>query len=385
MINKIKTILILLLAVACVEPYDIKKGASAGMLVVEAVFSNQLKRHQVFLSRATSLDDRRLVHEQGATVTISDEHNNVISLSEETPGVYETPECAAQVGSIYTLHIQTPDGREYTSTEVPFKNGPDIGQVYAKYINKNDEENKGLAVYVDTEDPSHQTNFYRWNYIETYEVHAPFPSNWIWLGNNQVEFRHQGIDTCYVTDTLRNIIIRNTTGLEQDKITGQLLRFIPATSYISRYRYSILVQQFALSAESYLYWENLRTISEQQGSLSDIQPGSIPGNIVSLTDSDEAVLGYFDASHVSEKRIFFAAINFYNEGFLMPENLRSNCYEISPILVPQAELDEAMTRYERTMYIWEVYGFEPFATFELMPKSCCDCRDLGPTKRPSFF
>jgi hypothetical protein len=37
------------------------------------------------------------------------------------------------------------------------------------------------------------------------------------------------------------------------------------------------------------------------------------------------------------------------------------------------------------MYIWEVYGFVPAAFFELMPKSCCDCRDLGPTERPSFF
>jgi hypothetical protein len=383
--TKLYALISVVIAGACVEPFSIKTTAPTNMLVVEGVLSSQVKKHQVSLSRAGQLNNKTLLPERGAVVTISDQEGNTVPLIEEDPGKYETREFSAQVNNKYTLHIQTADGRKYSSREVLFENGPDIGQVYAKYVYDQALNVKGIQVYADTEDPANQAHFYRWNYIETYEVHAPFPSNWVWLGGNDFDFRYDGIDTCYVTDTLRHILIQSTKELEQDKITGQKLRFIPESSHIVRYRYSILVQQFSLSSESYSYWENLRNISEQQGSLSDVQPGSIAGNIVSLTDSQEKVLGYFEVGRVSEKRIFFSALDFYDQGMKDPPTLRSNCYEIAPILVPQQELGTTMPKYERTMYIWEVYGMSPYATFELLPKTCCDCRDQGPTERPPFF
>jgi hypothetical protein len=384
-IRNIKILILLVLVISCVDPFEIKNNGSSGMLVVEGVISDQNKNHQVLLSRASPLDRRKVIPEEGATVTISNDKGEIVSLSEVSPGTYQTPAYSAAPGNSYTLNIKTADGRAYASHAVPFTDGPEIGDVYAKYINNGIEDEKGIQVFVDTEDPTGKAHYYRWNYVETYEVHAPFPSNWIWVGNNSVEFRYEGLDTCYVTDTLRNILLRSTQNLEQDKISAQPIRFLPAYFYASRYRYSILVEQFILSDESYQYWENQRTVSEKQGSLSDIQPGSITGNVVSLTDENEVVLGYFDAGKVSEKRIFFNAITFFEDGFKMPPQMRSNCYDISPIIVPQSQLDAAMRQYGRTMYIWEVYGFVPAAFFELMPKSCCDCRDLGPTERPSFF
>jgi hypothetical protein len=377
-------LILLSTAVACIEPYEINDSKPTNTLVVEAVISNQMKKHQVLLSRASaSFNDKTLKREEGAVVTIADGEGSVVSLTEERPGVYVTPEFAAEPGKSYTLHIKTTSGRQYASRGVLFNDGPDIGALYAKYVQK--DELKGIEIYVDTEDPKNQAHFFRWDYIDAYEVHAPFPSNWIWLGGNNVEFRHDGIDTCYVTDTLRNILIRSTNGLEQDKITGQAIRFIPDYSYALKYRYGILVQQFSLSEEGYSYWENLRTISERQGSLSDVQPGSLPGNISCITDDDETVIGYFEVCKVSEKRLFTSALDFYDEGFETPVNFRSFCYDIPAIEIPEIELGENMPKYEQDMYIWEVYGFSPFAVFELMPKYCCDCRDQGPTEPPHFF
>lgn len=375
----------MLVAAACVDPYHIEKTTNPKTLVVEAVFSDQLKNHQVLLSRATSLDNRTLKPEQGATVSISDQLGNRIDLTEVRPGVYETPQVAAEPGNTYTLRIETEDGGRYSSDAEPFKSGTDIGNLYVKYINNPDGEGKGLQVFLDAEDASRQTNFYRWNYIETYEVHAPFPSNWIWLGGNKVEFRHEGIDTCFVTDTLRSIMIRNTRGLEQDKITALPVRYLHEDLYVFRYKYSILVQQFALSEGAYNYWENLRIVSEEQGSLSDIQPGTLPGNMFSEENDDETVLGYFEACTVREKRLTFSAIDFYQEGLKMPENMRSDCFEIPPLQVHESLLGSTMERQQDKMYIWEVFGFTPDAIFSLMPKVCCDCRDLGPTERPDFL
>lgn len=377
-------LLFLLMAAACVDPFEIKGLKSEEALVVEGVFSDRMQNHRITLSRTTSLDEKYFKAERDAAVTITDQNGDVITLSEAKPGVYETPVTAAVVGKTYTLKITTANGKRYSSTDVDFKNGPEIGAVNATYVERNTGE-KGIELSVDTEDPTGQTRFYRWNFFETYEVRTPFPSVWIWLGGNEVTFREQPIDICYVNDTLRNILIKSTKSLEQDKVTGQRLSFIPVDSYILTYKYSMLVQQFALSEDAYLYWENLRQSSEQQGTLSDRQPGSLPGNILSLNDPSETVIGYFEACKVSEKRIFTSYVDFYDEGVRRPPPMRSYCLEIAPILAPELELGTYMEEYQEDMYIWEVYGFSPFATFELMPKRCCDCRDMGTTQKPSFF
>ena len=367
------------------ETFDIPDSSSSQMLVVEGVLSSQLKRHQIYLSRSTALNENRVVYEPGAIVTITDHEGEVLQLTEVSDGVYETPEYAAEPGRTYKLYIKTENGSEYESASVPFTDGPDIANVYAAYGKNPRGNDKGVQVYLDTESPGSPGHYYRWNYIETYEVRAPFPSNWVWLGGTDLEFRIDGIDTCYVTDTLKNIILHNTFELEQDKVTAFTLRYIHESEYMLRHRYSILAQQFCLSEEAYQYWDNLRVISEEQGSLSDRQPGTIKGNIVSLTNPEETVLGYFDAAKVSEKRILFSAINFYYDGLKMPPPLRSDCFDIPPISFMQWELPVMMPRYESTMLIWEVAGMSPSITVSLMPKSCCDCRNLGPTDKPDFF
>jgi hypothetical protein len=381
---RILVLFVFALLVGCVDSYDIKDTSSNGILVVEGVLSNQHKQHEIHLSRATSLNDKRLVPEIGAEVTISDDVGVTLVLTEHTAGAYRTPEFSAEPGRSYTLTIKTDNGI-YTSKSVLYNDGPGIHDVYAKYIDNPNGEGKGIQIFTDTEDPGDTPHYYRWNYFEAYEVHAPFPSNWIWLGGSDVEFRIDGIDTCYAADTLRTILIRNTNGQEKNGVTAQRIRYIPDFSHIFRYHYTILVQQISLSEESFTYWNNLRIMSENQGSLSDLQPGSVTGNITSVTNAEENVFGYFDVGRVEEKRIKFNAITFYNDGLKMPKEFRSNCYDISPIEVPEAQLAAAMKQYERTMLIWEVAGMRPAAIFSLRPKSCCDCRDQGPTTRPDFF
>jgi hypothetical protein len=138
-----------------------------------------------------------------------------------------------------------------------------------------------------------------------------------------------------------------------------------------------------MSQESYTYWNNLRITNETQGGLSDIQPGVITGNIFSITDDTEPVLGYFDASTVSEKRVFFNYRDFIESGYKRPPVYRNGCYAIEPILVKQPDLDFYMNKYDGKMLIWELFGSPP--TFELMPTYCCDCTDLGTNIKPEFW
>ena len=75
-------------------------------------------------------------------------------------------------------------------------------------------------------------------------------------------------------------------------------------------KYSILVRQFPLDAESYTYWLSIQKNSQSLGGLFDLQPGQVNGNIHSVTHPGEPVIGYVSASGVQEQRIFIENHNY---------------------------------------------------------------------------
>jgi hypothetical protein len=74
--TKLYALVSVVIASACVEPFTIKTTAPTNMLVVEGILSSQLKKHQIFLSRAGQLNYKTLLPERGALVTISDQGGN---------------------------------------------------------------------------------------------------------------------------------------------------------------------------------------------------------------------------------------------------------------------------------------------------------------------
>jgi hypothetical protein len=66
----------------------------------------------------------------------------------------------------------------------------------------------------------------------------------------------------------------------------------------------MLVRQFSLNQDEYYYWEKLQRLTENVGSLYDVTPFSVEGNIFNIDNPDEKVLGYFSVSSVSTKRLF---------------------------------------------------------------------------------
>ncbi len=162
------------------------------------------------------------------------------------------------------------------------------------------------------------------------------------------------------------------------------LRFIPENSYIFRIKYSMLVQQFAMSEQAYDYWNAIRVLNETQGTLADVQPGAVTSNVIGVTDPSEMVLGYFDASAISEQRVFFDYRDFKSAGYIRP-TFRSSCENNTPILVNQGNIMQFMSTNTQNLAIWDVIGTTPNVQFELLPKFCCDCSDMGTTVKPSFW
>lgn len=375
-------ILFCLLTHACVEPYDLKNVSYDNALIVEGHISNINKPQQIKLSRTSTLNERKVIAESGANVIVESESGESIPFTEVKPGIYESASVAGVVGEGYTLSITTNKGRKYKSNQVILKDVPPIGKINAAFVTTPE---RGIRITVDTEDPTNKTHNYRWDYVETYEIHTPFPSNyWVPPGTDSAVWRYDRVDVCWASDTLRKVLIKSTSTQAQDKVLDFQLRFIPESSYIFRVKYSMLVQQYALSEEAYNYWELTRTFNETQGSLADVQPGNITSNIVGVSDRNETVLGYFDASAVSEQRVFFDYRDFKDDGYERP-GFRSSCFEITPIYVVVVDIGPFMELHYKELAIWDAIGFWPTGQLELLPIGCCDCSDMGTTIKPLFW
>ncbi|HWA35561.1 MAG TPA: DUF4249 domain-containing protein [Cyclobacteriaceae bacterium] len=374
--------LLVLFGNGCVERFNIRSENFIENLVVAGHITADLQKQQVRLSTTSYINQQKVIPETGAQVTIKAGDGSQYEMTESAPGIYTSAPFAGKPGTTYQLLITRANGRRYSSNDVEMRNTPAIGNVYGKYLADLPPAQRGIQLYVDAEDPTNETKFYRWEYDETYVIQTPFASNFEWLGGNEFDFRTQPVGVCYPTDSSSVVLIRSTVGLSESKVTGFPLRFIDRESYALRIKYSIQVMQYSLSEQGYTYWKTLKDINESQGTLYDKQPGTVVGNI-KADGSDEVVLGYFDAAAVSSRRIFLTPQQFEAAGYF-PPGYQTSCKFLTPVIAPQAQLGVFMKQNPGYL-IWDAFGLTPNASFELLPAQCCDCTSLGTNIKPSFW
>jgi hypothetical protein len=375
--------LALLLLQSCVEPFNPPSNNYDNLLVVDGIITNETKQHLVILSRTSPLNDARFIPEKDAAVYLQDSNGVSIALTETAPGIFMTPYMAGKIGVGYRLLIITSNGTKYTSKEVVLKDSSPIEKIYAKYVAEGPNTTAGVQIYLDTKDSRNEAHYYRWQYEGTYEIRTPYPSKFIWTGGNTLTLRTVAVNNCWASDTSKNVLIQSSQNFAEGKITAFPIKFIPSQSPELIIKYSILVKQYVMNEKSFLFWKQLKEINEGQGSLFDKQPGNIAGNVSSLSNKGEVVLGYFDASAVSMKREFFIPPQFSESGYKPPLYLQS-CMESAPITIPIEKLGETMEVNKNSLIIADAGGDGPSVVF-LLRIACCDCTSQGTNFKPSFW
>lgn len=391
---KITILLALVTNFGCIEPFTLVTESFEDALVVEATITDELKTQQIKLTRTFPLEGGGLVFENGANVKIIGSNNNEYSFINTNDGVYNSViEFKVEHGISYRLLITTSDGKEYVSNDETLPEVVGINKLEAELVTSN--ENQGIQVFVDSDDSSGETNYFRYEYEETYQripelffrVDLVF-SNVTGSGESiqytiAEEPRPENQRVCYSNNNSNEIIVTSTDGLTEQRVSKFPVRFIRADDFIIRDRYSILVKQYNQSADANNYFRILKDISSDESLLIDQQPGFVQGNLFSTQNSNEKVIGFFDVSSVSSKRIFFSYDDFeiaekpQYPFFCETDTLSYN--------VP----DERPRLYELVANRGYKHGGSPGNEDELdfliVRPECGDCTSYASNVRPEFW
>lgn len=376
---------ILLIFGECVQRFEPEVINYKNVLVVDGHISDQAEPQTIRLSRTRPLNVPANIPETGAIVTVMDGDGEIFEFPETEAGIYQSDPAVfkGEIGETYILQIKTEEGQNFTSSEVVLKKTPPLAKVYFEEVTRlNDlgETLWGIRILVDAHDPANATHYYRWDWVENWEIKVPVPSKYDFVvdedtvGMGYPVPKPLQVELCYDSDTSRRIMVQSSAGQTDDRISQYEIHFVSTRGFKLRSLYGIIVQQYALSEEAFNYWSRLQRTTESLGTLFDPQPYELQGNIMGVSSQEDVVLGYFDASTVSVNSLVVAPDFFTTLQFPLEQ-----CF---------GEIDTV--NYERVSEMLQL-GFlidtlGPFgSTYVLMaPERCSDCRVYGSLERPNF-
>lgn len=363
-------ILILFLINSCIAEYIPVTDEPAELLNVEGLITDQPGINTIKVSKTISIWTRHIAKPlKGCKVSISDDLGQIFNLKEINNGIYITDSSVfrGRVGRTYTLHIETTTDEvnySYNSFPVEMKPVPPVDKIYYEKIQSESGPYpvEGCRIYIDTHDPSGICRFFRWEYAETWEFRIPYnvPNKICWISNNSSA-----------------IYIKNASHMPESRIVRfPVLTITDPVDRLSE-KYSLLVSQYSMNDDEYLYWERLNNTLEQVGGLYDQVPAIIPNNIYCVEDPDRKILGYFSVSARTDKRIFI------KDKFQGLDGRYKTC--ITDTITGNVIVD---TISGINSFIWLIIdssSLVPPKRYFTRKRGCADCLVRGTTTEPDFW
>jgi hypothetical protein len=305
---------------SCVEGYDAETDAMEELLVVEGLITNEFKQHLVKLSNTTSYQEAySFIPERDALVYVEDDFQTIYHFTETKPGYYHSNDAFEGItGRAYTLHVETLTGDKYTSNPQTIMPVINLDTLYSqlgerqKLLPDNDGELVltnlvGIETYASVRSYDDKTPKFRFDptvlvqYISVIEPENP----------------DSPLDFCRLKVRIEDKI--NLTVPEVNTGTGNVmfheLAFVPVERkyYPGLFvlhtridRRALIVRQYSLNDEAYLYYRELSGQLQSEGSIFDPIAVQLYGNMKCLNQPEKLVLGFFEAS------------GYHSETFVLP-------------------------------------------------------------------
>lgn len=263
-------LIILATITACEDVIEVDVPEGKTRLVVEGMLTDREELQTVKLKyTAPYFSNQPTPAAQGATVHITDDQGQKITLLETAPGVYQH-EFAGVIGRSYQLHVETAEGEQYHSLHETMMPAPPIDTIYATFEEASlYNEDEGYYVTITSTDQADTVNFYRWRYYVNGERQSE-PED-LFFGNDRLIDGLDGIMVNFYRDPL---------------LVGDVA----------------LVEQMSISENAYNFLNLLYQQTVSGGAQFDPPPAPIKGNILS-SDDKEYALGFFMVTAITTAEI----------------------------------------------------------------------------------
>jgi hypothetical protein len=306
---------------ACQENYvNDELKADKLIPVIEGQVKNDSGPYQVLLYYALPYNGKSRTSISGATVYVKDDIGNAFYYQEKSAGAYfSNPKTfCSTIGRSYTLFVEMPDGKILKSDPELLRDTLRIQQIIKKNETREEyyrnQDNQIITTMVHGEsnyaiiDPVYaEKAFYR--LISYYMIYGEGRYDTIyykWVAVNKIPYEFMIDSTVYskcvdvnVENTLPRIGIYNP-----DDQSGNIAFsfFVRSTDYyISDESFtvgtkSLFTYLYTISPEAYNYYESMNDQLNASSRIYDPLPTQLVGNMHCLSDSNQVVLGFFEAS-----------------------------------------------------------------------------------------
>ena len=286
--------------IGCIDQFAVDLPANGEFIVINGLITNEAGPYMVSVSKSISLNSSNGV--SNAQVSISDGIGQVLSFFERSPGVYESDSISAfqgRVGSVYQLNVITADGDEYKSEPEVMVRVPEIRGMSFVARSKvdvtqagNEVARVGIEALLSTSIVGDGGTFLRWDYRGVFLLHRP---------NACVVCPQQ----CWVPDDQPrdNLLIFGSQVQEEGIPINDISITFLTPDFKLDSPYVVWVKQFSLNRSAYDFWQAVDNQRTGTGTIFDATPNVIYGNMVSISNPNEQVLGYFGASAVDQKML----------------------------------------------------------------------------------
>jgi hypothetical protein len=287
-----------LLPISCIDKLDFVGDTQEGQLVIYGLLTDINERQVVSVSRTSAfgLAPRGV---QDAEVFLINESGGRSQYFLRGSGEYALEGFAALEGERYAIEVRL-DDQVYRSKfeELPTLQAEDnLSFSFTKEPFRTESPESVFTVFSETTLPQSQNPIYlRWMLEETYF--------WPLVYLPGTGFPPPPPPPCFISDVIEpnRLNLFDGSGTSTRKGNFILGKRLVDNSFL--YPFFVSVKQLSINREAYEYWEKIKIVINNQGSLFDVPPAPVFGNISNVEDQNEIVLGYFEVAKTKVTRIY---------------------------------------------------------------------------------
>ncbi len=321
----------------CISPLELDQKAPEDILIVEGFIDDDFGPHEIEVSllslfagvteggeRRRVVADVRIVDDLGSAVRLIREEfvrvelvalpgcNPFINMQPSATN-YLTPEdFRGEAGRSYSLEVELDDGRLYKSVPEQLPERTEIDSLFVSFNRfpgeTAEEDRTGVDVFAVWEDDPTTDDYHFWRVGGVYRIETPNIPGLCCI----YDPRDGLADECWVVeqnltsdyeafeDRLANgeSVVRKVTFIEDDGLRFASSRLLPTEQYY------VEVDQFTISESAFEYFQRVETLSEINGEIFDPPPVGAVGNIISVDNPTETVVGFFGAYSKDTEGLF---------------------------------------------------------------------------------